>query len=295
MSFRRQLRSLLIHSAALACADKIALYLQNRNSHLRGVVVEMHGTPRSLGTRFRNQLAWVSRHFEFSCLERFLAWLENPASARISKPLILFTFDDGRESNYHVAAPLLESVGARGVFFVVPNFAECSTDQACAFYQSQINPEYRPAGHVEEDWKPMHPAQIAELAARGHAIGNHTLTHAWLAGLSQEALEREIGESGHKLASWTGRPVEAFAWTFGWDSIDSNALRAIQRHHRVCFAACGGCIDSRRNTPELVWRREIEVEYSPPEYRFLYSGLADFWWSGRRRRLRRLLAASKNR
>jgi len=69
----------------------------------------------------------------------------------------------------------------------------------------------------------MTPAQIADLAARGHTIGNHTLTHERLVDLSPETLEREIGDSARQLASWTKKPVDAFAWTFGWDAIDAMA------------------------------------------------------------------------
>jgi peptidoglycan/xylan/chitin deacetylase (PgdA/CDA1 family) len=138
----------------------------------------------------------------------------------------------------------------------------------------------------------MSPAQIGELATRGHAIGNHTLTHQPLAGLSPATLEREIGDSARKLASWTKNPVDAFAWTFGWNAIDANAWRVIHRHHRFCFAPCAGVVDSRYDSPALLWRREIEVKYSAAEYRFLYSGLVDLWWSTRRSRLRKMLRGS---
>jgi peptidoglycan/xylan/chitin deacetylase (PgdA/CDA1 family) len=138
----------------------------------------------------------------------------------------------------------------------------------------------------------MNPSQIGELAARGHAIGNHTLTHQRPAGLSPDRLEQEIGGSARKLAAWTRKPVEAFAWTFGWDGVDASVWEAIQRHHRFCFAPCPGAIDSRHGSPALLWRREIEVKYSAAEYRFHYSGLVDSWWSIRRRHLRKMLCVS---
>jgi peptidoglycan/xylan/chitin deacetylase (PgdA/CDA1 family) len=172
---------------------------------------------------------------------------------------------------------------------VVPAFAECAADQALAFYRSRINPNSRPGDEQWEDWKPMTPSQIADLAARGHAIGNHTLTHQRLVGLPPNELEREIGDSARKLTAWTGKPVDAFAWTFGWDVVDANACKVIQRYHRFCFAPCAGAIDSIYDSPSLLWRREIEVRFSAPEYRFLYSGLMDPWWSSRRRRLRKML------
>jgi peptidoglycan/xylan/chitin deacetylase (PgdA/CDA1 family) len=281
---------MLIHAATLLRADQLALRLHNNRGRCRGLVVGVHETPPSLAKQFREQLEWVSEHFTITTLDGFAALWDRSADFDFqAKPPVLFTFDDGRESNYTVAAPVLESFGGRGVFFIVPAFAECSADQALTFYRSRINPNSRPGDEKWEDWKPMCPAQIADLAARGHAIGNHTLTHSRLAGLSSEALEREIGDSACKLSAWTSKPVDSFAWTFGWDSIDAAAWQVIQRYHRFCFAACPGAIDSRRDTPSLLWRREIEAKYSSAEYRFLYSGLVDPWWASRRKRLRELL------
>ena len=293
MNIRSQARSLLIHAATLGRLDEIALRVQKGAGRSRGLVIGMHETPASWAAQFREQLEWASQHFTITSLEGFARlWEQHSESEGSVKPLVLFTFDDGRESNYTVAAPLLESFGGQGVFFVVPAFAECAADEALAFYRSRINPNSKPGDEKWEDWKPMNPAQIGELGARGHAIGNHTLTHQRLAGLSPEALEREIGDSARKLASWTKKPVDAFAWTFGWDAIDANAWKVIQRHHRFCFAPCAGTIDSRYDSPALLWRREIEVKYSAAEYHFLYSGLVDAWWSTRRSRLRKMLRAS---
>ncbi len=293
MNIRSQARSLLIQAATLARMDELAFRIQKRNGRSRALVVGMHETPASFAAQFRKQLEWVSQHFTITGLEGFARlWEERSESYTNPKCPVLFTFDDGRESNYTVAAPLLESFGGRGVFFVVPAFAECAAGEALAFYRSRINPNSRPGDERWEDWKPMSPGQIGELAARGHAIGNHTLTHQRLTGLSPEALEHEIGDSARKLTSWTGRPVDAFAWTFGWNAVDANAWEVIRRHHRFCFAPCAGTIDSRYDTPDLLWRREIEVKYSAAEYRFLYSGLVDPWWSTRRSRLRRMLRVS---
>lgn len=297
MNLRSQVRAFLIRMATLARADEFAFRVPSLNTGPRGLVVGMHETPVSLKTRFREQLEWVSEHFTIVSLEDFVKlWAQNYRFENHARVPILFTFDDGRESNYTVAAPLLESFGARGVFFIVPTFAECTGDEALKFYRSRINPDSRPGDEAWEDWKPMNPHQIAELAARGHAIGNHTLTHQRLVGLPPEALEREIGDSARLLTSWTKQPVDAFAWTFGWDAIDTNAWKVIRHYHRFCFAPCAGVIDSRRDVPSLLWRREIEVKYSAAEYRFIYSGLVDPWWSTRRNKLRKMLqdAADQN-
>jgi peptidoglycan/xylan/chitin deacetylase (PgdA/CDA1 family) len=289
MSFRNKVRSTAIRAAVSAQLDEIALHLNARYRKSQfGIVISLHETPRAYESQFRQQLEWVSKHFSIVDLDRFARlWDPEWQSSRIEKPLALFTFDDGRESNYSVAAPLLEEFGARGVFFVVPGFAECSEQQAPIFYRTKINPGSL-GNETAEYWKPMTPAQIADLAARGHMIGNHTRSHANLKGLSPDQLEDEIGDSARKIGNWTQKPVHAFAWTFAWDAIDRSAWEFVQRYHRFCFAPCAGVVDSRRDSPSMIWRREIEVRYSTPELRFLYSGLADPAWARRRSMLRKM-------
>jgi peptidoglycan/xylan/chitin deacetylase (PgdA/CDA1 family) len=293
MNLRSQARAFLMQAASLAGADSMAFRIQKRRLRSKAVVVAMHETPASLQTQFRKQVEFAARYFRITSFEEFSRlWTQGESEAG-SKPLLLYTFDDGRESNYTIAAPLLESFGGRGLFFVVPAFAELAgTDRAFSFYRTRINPDSKPDDENLEEWKPMNPAHIADLASRGHGVGNHSLTHERLVGLSPEKLEREIGDGARLLSSWTKKPVDAFAWTFGWDAIDANAWRAIQRHHRFCFSPCAGAISPRDDHPSLLWRREIELRYSAAEYRFCYSGLVDVWWRNRRARLRDMARAS---
>jgi peptidoglycan/xylan/chitin deacetylase (PgdA/CDA1 family) len=291
VNFRNQARALLIQTASLARLDVLALQIQKLKRRPYGLVIAMHETPASLEKQFREQLEWASQHFTITSLETFAGLWDRSTDRSTSKPLLLFSFDDGRESNYTVAAPLLETFGGRGVFFVVPAFVERgNTAQELSFYQTRINPDSK-GEQVLEDWKSMNATQIQDLASRGHAIGNHSLTHEKLVGLTSQQLEKEIGDSARKLASWTRKPVDAFAWTFGWNEIDAAAWEVIRRYHRFCFSPCAGLIDSRLDSPALLWRREIEVRYSPAEYRFCYSGLVDLWWNSRRRQLREMLSA----
>jgi peptidoglycan/xylan/chitin deacetylase (PgdA/CDA1 family) len=124
-----------MQAASLTGADSLAFILQKRMRHSRGVIVAMHETPASMEVQFRQQLEFASKHFTITSLEGFAKlWEQKSEFGSRSKPLLLFTFDDGRESNYVVAAPLLELFGGRGVFFIVPAFAEqAGMEKALAF------------------------------------------------------------------------------------------------------------------------------------------------------------------
>src|ERR1700733_11459603 len=176
MNLRSQARAFLMQAANVTGANSLAFLLQRGQLRSQGLVVAMHETPASLEAQLREQLEFVSQHFVITSIEGFARiWDDNSESDARSKPLLLFTFDDGRESNYAVAAPLLESFGGRGVFFVVPAFAESgASEKALSFYRTRMNRNSKTGDEQFEDWKPMTPAQIADLASRGHAIGNHT-------------------------------------------------------------------------------------------------------------------------
>ncbi len=255
------------------------------------LVIEMHETPERDEPKFRQQLEWAARHFTLVDLSTFARlWQEYRINPRVfginSKPPLLFTFDDGRLNNYTVAAPILESFGARGVFFVVPQFVLCNPQEARQFYYSRIDTRQLPPNLPEEETRSIAPQQIADLARRGHSVGNHTYSHVNLATLPESQLHREIVDSAAQIAAWTGRPVDAFAWTFSWDSITPTAWKLIQQHHRFCFAPCPGSVDCRADSPGLIWRTEVEVDYAPSDFRFMYAGLADLLWKSKRQRLR---------
>ncbi len=292
VGLRSGARSLALKSVSGLRLHEFALSqnAQQPNSS-RIVVVEMHETLGEHADQLRRQFEWAAKYFTFIDPESFAqAWEKKAPSWPGSKPAVLFTFDDGRESNYEVAAPLLESFGVRGIFFVVPQFVGRSGEDARKFYYSKIDIRKRtPAGQHDEIWKAMRPEQLADLVRRGHWVGNHTLSHVGLAGLSPTELQREIQESYQQIASWTGDAVSAFAWPYTWDAIDRASWALIKQSHRFCFAPCPGTVDLTRDSPHLLWRKEIESYYSPSEYQFMYSGLVDPIWAAKRKKLKAAL------
>jgi peptidoglycan/xylan/chitin deacetylase (PgdA/CDA1 family) len=93
------------------------------------------------------------------------------------RPLLL-TFDDGGVSCAEVAAPMLESHGMQGHFFVI-------------------------TGRLGDDGY-MTKDHIRKLDAAGHRIGSHTVTHANLRKLSRSNRQRELVRSKEMLESLLG-------------------------------------------------------------------------------------------
>jgi peptidoglycan/xylan/chitin deacetylase (PgdA/CDA1 family) len=103
---------------------------------------------------------------------------------------VIISFDDGWESQYRTAFPLLKKYGFRATFFIFTN---------------GIGAKYF-----------MTADQIRELADAGMEIGCHSRSHPYLSKITDTAsLRREIFDSRVKLEQVLGSPVTSFAYPFG--------------------------------------------------------------------------------
>ncbi len=106
---------------------------------------------------------------------------------------VVITFDDGCETDLTVAAPLLLSRGFNATFYLVAGFVGRQR------YLSAV--------------------QATELAGMGFEIGCHSMTHAYLAGLTEKELKVEVVESKDKLEQIIGQRVNHFSCPGGrWSS-----------------------------------------------------------------------------
>jgi peptidoglycan/xylan/chitin deacetylase (PgdA/CDA1 family) len=109
------------------------------------------------------------------------------AKASILRPLsVTLTFDDGFADEIP-AQQLLQQYGMHGTFYI---------------NSSAIGlPGY------------MTAAQLADIAAHGHEIGGHTVSHQSLMSLSPDEQNRQICQDRNTLLSW-GYAVTTFAYPF---------------------------------------------------------------------------------
>ncbi len=125
----------------------------------------------------------LERHLRM--ISRKAASVVNPESLGSPPPAgqnFLLTFDDATDDHARTVAPMLESFGLRGVFFV-PTAA--------------IG---RP-GRLSND-------QVASLASKGHIVGSHSHRHERLDRTGEDDVRRELRESADRIELLTGqRPV----------------------------------------------------------------------------------------
>jgi len=111
-------------------------------------------------------------------------------AAELENGMVSVTFDDGWESTYKKALPLLQKYSITTTQYII---AEVATSNV---------PEY------------MNVDALKQLREKGHEIGSHSLTHCNQVVLDQKSLEDNAVRSKQLLEAQVG-PITSFAYPLG--------------------------------------------------------------------------------
>ncbi len=193
---------------------------------------------------------------------------------------LAITFDDGYESVYHHALPVLARLGFTATIFVTAGSAEAGGDDL------HLPPL---EGRTLLTW-----GQVREWHRAGMAIGAHTLTHPDLTRIDGDRAEEEMVRSKQTLEDALGAPVTTFAYPFG--RFDEHA-RALARRH---FA--GACSDAlgyvtKASDPHTLERLDAYYLRRPGDYAKLANPGLRAYLAARNaaRRLRGVLRGARGR
>ena len=130
---------------------------------------------------------------------------------------LVITFDDGYQTLYQVAFPILQDYGMSAtVFLTVGEKGEMMPDTRLP----SLN------GRSMLSWY-----EILEMHQWGIDFGAHTLTHPDLTRLPVDRIENEIVESKRIIENALSAPVVCFAYPYGHYNHQS---RELVRQHFVC-------------------------------------------------------------
>jgi peptidoglycan/xylan/chitin deacetylase (PgdA/CDA1 family) len=121
------------------------------------------------------------------------------------KAAVTITFDDASVSQYSEGLTIASKYDIPGTLYV-------------------------PVRGVSHDTTTMGWSGVRSFLERGWEIGSHTMSHADLKKLNQEALENELATSRECIADMIGVMPESFASPFG--SYNQKVLHVIQKYYR---------------------------------------------------------------
>jgi peptidoglycan/xylan/chitin deacetylase (PgdA/CDA1 family) len=145
----------------------------------------------------------------------------------VPRRTVAITFDDCYRDNLPAARVLAEH-GLPACFFLPTAYV--GTDHIFAWDR-----HLPPLPNLTWD-------EVRQIAALGHEIGSHTVTHADLGAVSLEDARRELAESHRTLQGRLGRPVRWFAFPFGGREHCPAARLPLVREagYEGCVSAYGG-------------------------------------------------------
>jgi len=137
------------------------------------------------------------------------------SATEFTSGMVTFTFDDGWVGQATFGAPQLEARGWRGTFFLVPQWL----------------------GRTLDGEGFMSIGDARSIAARGHEIGDHTMTHKHLSSLSTDAVRQQMVESKTFLADKLGvspGDIQSFASPYGdYDARVLASAKGLFSSHRA--------------------------------------------------------------
>jgi len=147
------------------------------------------------------------------------------------RPVIL-TFDDGRQSVYTTAWPIMQKYGFTGTIYLVNNYVGATNYM-----------------NVEE---------IRELYVAGWEVGSHSITHTDLT-IETADQEKEIIESRLRLQRQLDIPVLTFAYPFG--AYNEDSVDFAQYAGYIGAVGLGPKTTQGNNNQYYLYRRGIEGSY----------------------------------
>ena len=114
-----------------------------------------------------------------------------PPPGAFTEGMVTLSFDDSWLSQYTNALPILQTAGIKGTFYL--------TTQP-----------------LQEGWTDfMTPANVLDIATKGHEIADHTVTHPHMPLLTAAQINTEIFSSRTYLQNLTGKSVTTIAYPYG--------------------------------------------------------------------------------
>jgi len=190
--------------------------------------------------RFAEQLEWLQgAGYSFISLDQLAAHLRDGAAL---PPLpVHITFDDGCESVYKHALPVLERLGIPSTVFVTID------ESAWIFHEGEY---FERRLSIEE---------IRACAAAGICIGSHAVTHRGLNEMTDDEVLNELTISRETLAQWAGTDVVHFAVPLNFYNRRTLELCREAGYHTVCTSDNG--TSNASTDPFKVKRFIVEGSY----------------------------------
>lgn len=233
-------------------------------------VLAYHHTPKIYTDLFRDQLNYLLEIYEIISAKQLGMFYKG--QLKYEKPLLLITFDDGIQSNRY-AADLLNELGLKALFFVIPGFINTVKSEQQNFLFTNVYPKPNlklfpeKADRLALSWQ-----ELRNMIKMGHSVGVHSYTHLLRANTSdQDSLNKEILESKKEIENQISSDAIGFCSPVNSIlSVGLKELELIKQNYKYFFSTHPGTNNIGDN-PLYIKRINVEVNWPFNAFKFALS------------------------
>ena len=159
---------------------------------------------------------------------------------------ISYTFDDNLRDQYTLAVPMLNEVGFKGTFFIIPGATAETPHEG-----EQKEREEK----VSRRWGGISWPELKEMAAQGHEIGSHTWSHKKLSKTAAEDVDPELNKAYDAIKTRLGKPPLTLA--FPYNAATPEVQAAALKYHVACRAYQIGTSDKTTVASLNAWADKL--------------------------------------
>lgn len=258
------------------------VYNQTKNFFLKNKklrIINLHHIPEIYFKKLKENILLLSKDFDILDPASFFDIVIKKFP--IQRDSILFTFDDGYNSQLNFAKQVLDTFNIKAIFFIVPNFAKIKDkNESFSFLQNNIKYKLynkRPDNSLSN----MKWDDIKYLYQKGHVIGAHSLSHLNLTKIeNSKKLEEEILSDRDAISIKIGsKKIINFAYPFGdIKSINSDVFKIIRKYFVNIFSGVRGNNLNNQNKNFIFRRDAIEADFNIDLIKMFLSGFSDFYY-----------------
>ena len=208
--------------------------------------------------QFDAQMAWLARRYPLASVDEIVC---GDFDRRVSRPIVVVTFDDGYLDNYENAAPILLRHRIPAAFFV--STGVIGGNQGFA-HDRHLGP-----------LPTMNWDHLRAMRAAGFVIGSHTVNHIDCGRADLSLVARELEESRDALAGELDVRESIFAYPFGGrENMRPAALELVKQAGYVgCLSAYGGANEGALDRFNIL-RTGISCKFSMAAFQARVEGFA---------------------
>ena len=262
--------------------------LFNKNNYIK--IINYHDVLDTSVNNFEKQIKYISKKFQNCNYEDLLNFFNS--NIIYPKPLVIISFDDGLKSHFDNVLPILNKYKMTGWFFIPSGLigSLASKKNLLNEFNGDIFSVINKQIYLDKNIVFMNWGDVKQISNQNHVIGSHSYNHVRLVnGLPEDFIYKQVIKSKEIIEIKIKKDIHCFCWVGGEEySYGKEVFKKVSENYKFSFMT--NLKDVKKFDDQMFLQRtNLESFYSWPKFIFYISGIFDFFYSVKRKRIKNKL------